>query len=275
MRFAGRLILAVVFIFLALEAYTDTALAWRKGTGHHRTKKGVGKKHPKSQRHRRSRRHRLSKRYLQMRSAWHSTAPQALSRFFASAPIPAIEIRPIYRDQRYVVQPLSLAGDLDATHQEIVEHAFATEEGLSLPIHPRLTRLIYRAMRHFGAPYVHLISGVRKTRATSRHRQGLAADIVLPGVSDKRLFHYLCDQGFVGVGLYPTSGFVHLDIREASYFWIDRSAPGRKQRTRPTLPKLAAHRDREALDRGETSELISPEPTNMTPVDEPSDIQTE
>ena len=31
--------------------------------------------------------------------------------------------------------------------------------------------------------------------------------------------------GFVGVGVYPVSGFVHLDVRERSYFWVDTSGP--------------------------------------------------
>jgi hypothetical protein len=36
----------------------------------------------------------------------------------------------------------------------------------------------------------------------------------------------------VGVGYYPRSGFVHLDRRDRSFYWIDNSGPGQRSRTR-------------------------------------------
>jgi hypothetical protein len=35
-------------------------------------------------------------------------------------------------------------------------------------------------------------------------------------------------RGFddVGVGYYPNSSFVHLDVREVNTYWIDYSGPG-------------------------------------------------
>ena len=74
-------------------------------------------------------------------------------------------------------------------------------------------------------------------RPESRHSLGRAADVVLPGVSDRKLARYFRGLPSVGVGLYPNSGFVHIDVREASYHWIDNSFPGHVQRVRPLKGK--------------------------------------
>ena len=50
--------------------------------------------------------------------------------------------------------------------------------------------------------------------------------------------------GFVGVGIYPTSQFVHVDVRPRSYFWIDNSGPGKRNRERGILPELVAASDK-------------------------------
>ena len=53
------------------------------------------------------------------------------------------------------------------------------------------------------------------------------------------------------MGVYPTSGFVHVDVRDRSYFWVDASGPGRRNRTRGILGNLAQASDRAAVARGE------------------------
>src|SRR5262249_52889029 len=59
------------------------------------------------------------------------------------------------------------------------------------------------------------------------------------------------ELGFVGVGLYPASGFVHIDVRDRSYFWIDASGPGKRNRERGVYGDLAKKADEQALARGE------------------------
>ncbi|MFK5065634.1 hypothetical protein, partial [Klebsiella pneumoniae] len=54
-----------------------------------------------------------------------------------------------------------------------------------------------------------------------------------------------------GVGVYPASGFVHVDVRERSYFWLDSSAPGKRNRERGVHSDLAQRADAAALARGE------------------------
>ena len=73
----------------------------------------------------------------------------------------------------------------------------------------------------------------------------------MPGVSDEEVARFVRDQGFVGCGVYPVSGFVHVDVRERSYFWVDSSGPGKKNRTRGILGDLAARADQRAAERGE------------------------
>jgi len=112
---------------------------------------------------------------------------------------------------------------------------------------------LYLISYHFDRP-IEMISFYRRTdRRTSRHRQGKAIDFSIPGVPIRDVYRYararLGDRG-VGIGLYPRSGFIHLDIRDHSYFWIDDSGPGQRPRYRRNVPqqepgwRKAAHRPR-------------------------------
>jgi hypothetical protein len=69
-------------------------------------------------------------------------------------------------------------------------------------------------------------------------------------VADEEVARYARELGFVGVGVYPTSQFVHVDIRPRSYFWVDFSGPHMKNRERGILGDLAAQSDAAALARG-------------------------
>jgi hypothetical protein len=49
----------------------------------------------------------------------------------------------------------------------------------------------------------------------------------------------------VGVGFYPTSGFVHLDVRKGpSFYWVDRSGPGKPSCLVRIQSKFAVKMDR-------------------------------
>ncbi|MDH5493904.1 MAG: DUF882 domain-containing protein, partial [Myxococcales bacterium] len=171
---------------------------------------------------------------------WLESSPRALVLRPIGDRTP-FELLPDLGEDRFGPRPLGLARKAFAYRRDGATHA----------IHPRLLELVYRAVHHFEAPYVHLVSGYRTTRATSRHAQGRAIDMVLPGVSDRRLAAYLRGFGFVGVGLYPVSGFVHLDVRARSYFWEDRSGPGQRNRERAVRGGEARSADARARERGE------------------------
>ena len=98
-------------------------------------------------------------------------------------------------------------------------------------INPRLTRLIYETGRHFAGRRIEVVSGYRHPRVAknkrSPHMKCLACDMRVSGVKNTELRDFF-RQRFknVGVGYYPNSSFVHLDVRKASAFWIDYSGPG-------------------------------------------------
>src|SRR5262249_27541207 len=86
---------------------------------------------------------------------------------------------------------------------------------------------------------------------TSNHGKGRAMDLVIPGAPDTEVARFARTIGFVGVGLYPRSGFVHVDSRSKSFFWIDPSGPGQRSHVLPILLNITAASDAKARDRGE------------------------
>jgi uncharacterized protein YcbK (DUF882 family) len=99
-------------------------------------------------------------------------------------------------------------------------------------INPRLTRLIYETGRAYPGRRIEVISGYRHPKVArnprSPHKKGLACDMRVEGVKNSELRDFFRTRfSKVGVGFYPNSSFVHLDVRKsASAFWIDWSGPG-------------------------------------------------
>jgi uncharacterized protein YcbK (DUF882 family) len=129
-----------------------------------------------------------------------------------------------------------------------------TRTGTSHPVEPRLIDLVYMLETHFQSREVRVVSGYRAPhgRAGSNHGKGRAIDLVVSGSTDIETAAYARTLGFVGVGIYPASGFVHIDVRDRSYFWSDSSGPGRRNRERGILGDLAASSDHAAVLRGAT-----------------------
>jgi len=101
-------------------------------------------------------------------------------------------------------------------------------------VDPRLYEMMSRVYDHFGRKRITLVSGFRFTeRDSSRHHHASAMDIKISGVTINEMYAYAesLDMGGMGVGLYPTSQFIHFDYRapgEPSYRWTDYSGPGSK-----------------------------------------------
>lgn len=97
------------------------------------------------------------------------------------------------------------------------------------PIDPRLITLLSHVYDHFGGRPLEIVSGYRNQRKqTSNHYKATAADIRIKGVAPKKIraFAETLDTGGMGIGLYPRSLFVHIDVRPLpSYRWIDYSPP--------------------------------------------------
>ncbi len=93
------------------------------------------------------------------------------------------------------------------------------------PISLKLIELVDHLQDHFGAEEIRVISGYRspeynaQLRRRSRrvahdslHMKGMAMDIRMPGVSKFKIGRYAREIAIGGVGVYPRSGFVHVDV---------------------------------------------------------------
>ena len=103
------------------------------------------------------------------------------------------------------------------------------------PLPPaRLVEILARVSDHFGGRQITIVSGYRhsggNTRESSRHTRGHALDIRVRGVPNHAVRDYLRSFDRVGVGFYPRSHFVHIDVRDRSAYWVDWSRPGEAPR---------------------------------------------
>ncbi len=254
------LLLLTCFVELPMStsfADTNSTRSHRVGTDARRRRAGA----------RVRRRPRLTTAQRRQIQRWHAHPESRQVRAWLAQSPPPLVFFPIHGQTRWSLTPSNDEGDFEGEALLLAGQALVSRDGETHPIHPRLVALVYRAVRHFRAPYVHVISGYRPGRPSSRHAQGRAIDFVLPGVSDRRLAGFLRPQGFVGVGIYPVSGFVHLDVRGRSHFWSDSSGPNEPNRERPMLRSHAARYDAAArrlgveplsdvdLDAGEPDEV--------------------
>jgi len=128
----------------------------------------------------------------------------------------------------------------------------------------RTLQLIYKAAYHFGSYEVEVVSAYRKP---GRHREGphgtgAAVDFRLRNVTAALLASFLRDQPRTGVGVYthPKTQYVHLDVREHSFHWLDASPPRRRWRE-----KSIGARDLVVRDGSFTPALDLPEGLATTP----------
>jgi LysM repeat protein len=99
----------------------------------------------------------------------------------------------------------------------------------------RLLRLIVEVSNTFGGRPIHIVSGYRTTSffRDSRHKTSQAVDFAIAGVPNAVARDYLMTLDNVGVGYYPNSTFLHLDVRPHSTHWTDYAGPGEAPRKTP------------------------------------------
>ena len=98
---------------------------------------------------------------------------------------------------------------------------------------PELIRVLTRVSDKFGGRPIRIVSGYR-TRSffeDSRHKSSRAVDFSIPGVDNATVRDYLRTLPAVGVGYYPKSSFVHLDVRDTPTYWVDYAGPGERPRS--------------------------------------------
>ena len=107
-------------------------------------------------------------------------------------------------------------------------YEFACKDGSDkYMVDPALVLILQKIRDHFKVPVV--INSAYRTAAhnkkvngspTSRHLSGMAADIVVQGVTPLKVCQYAESIGVKGVGQYGS--FVHVDTRPNKSFWIGR-----------------------------------------------------
>lgn len=110
-----------------------------------------------------------------------------------------------------------------------IEKMFASwRTGARHPIDARLMKLVATISDAFAGRPIRVVSGYRERSyaVESKHKVGRALDFSIPGVPNRVLRDYLRTLPDVGVGYYPNSTHVHVDVREAPSYWVDTAKPG-------------------------------------------------
>ncbi len=97
-------------------------------------------------------------------------------------------------------------------------------------VHTRLLRVLSYLADHFNGRTIVVVSAYRSAQngnnGSSRHATGEAVDVRVEGVPNEVLRDYCLTLSKVGVGYYPRSSFVHVDVRSKAVYWVDWSRPG-------------------------------------------------
>ena len=100
--------------------------------------------------------------------------------------------------------------------------------GAETPIDPRLISLLHAIAQRTGQKIL-LVSGYRlrmySTVSFTYHARGMAADIRIPGMTALMVRDLAVSMGVKGVGYYPNSLFVHVDVRDQKSYWTDYGTP--------------------------------------------------
>ncbi|MDP8999678.1 MAG: DUF882 domain-containing protein [Myxococcota bacterium] len=166
---------------------------------------------------------------------------------------PMLALTTLNRGESLTIPAAGDDGGFASADLDRVAHLLRAATGDEHPVDPRVLSLVYRIETSFHVPEVRIVSGYRLPRPGSRsnHCKGRAMDIIVPGIADEEVARFARETGFAGVGVYPTSQFVHVDVRPRSYFWVDYSGPHMRNRERGILGELAAKSDALALARGQ------------------------
>jgi uncharacterized protein YcbK (DUF882 family) len=194
--------------------------------------------------------------YADMIRRWHVPPAEAPGLTPEGRSLLVLEI--LNTEERLELAPVRDDGGWTEQDIERASHALRDpRNNQEKPIEPRVLDLAYRVQVHFQAKALRVVSAFR--RGVSKHGKGRAIDLVVPGVRDDEVARFARTFGFVGVGLYPRSGFVHLDTRPRSYFWVDSSGPGQKSRSVQVFGKVGEESDARAVDRGEIAPTFNGE----------------
>lgn len=93
------------------------------------------------------------------------------------------------------------------------------------PVEPLHEELLVR-LQHLGDTFrghdIEIFGGLRpNARESSRHRHARALDLRVDGIPLARVRDALVTLERTGVGYFPNSVFVHVDVRDERHAWVD------------------------------------------------------
>jgi len=168
---------------------------------------------------------------LTLQSTTPAPPPPSMIRPIHAAEAPAVELVHLRKATRHTLVLFDAEGHLQAAAlQELREFLADPRTQIDHPIHWRLAALLVAVAAHYPGRPIEVVSGYRhhnRHHDRSRHTRGHAIDFRVPGVPNRTLFETLrASFADVGVGYYPNSTFVHLDVRDRNTIWVDYSGPG-------------------------------------------------
>lgn len=156
------------------------------------------------------------------------------------------------KSERRTVTMFDKRGRVRMYARRTISQLARSKKGKVKILHPRLIQLLGRVAEHYPGHDIEIISGFRphkRGKKRSQHSKARAVDFRVRGVSNRELYNYLNTFDKVGVGFYPNSTFVHLDVRDTRYHWTDVSGPGEPARyVKADAPYAAEDMADEAVD---------------------------
>jgi uncharacterized protein YcbK (DUF882 family) len=117
------------------------------------------------------------------------------------------------------------SGEVEASCYRALRHLMrCLRTGAETPMDPRLVELLYRISQRTHQK-IQMVSGFRapmfSLATLSYHTRGMAADIRVPGMTPLMVRDLVRSMGVKGIGYYPVSKFVHVDVRDQHQEWTD------------------------------------------------------
>jgi uncharacterized protein YcbK (DUF882 family) len=158
--------------------------------------------------------------------AGYSVPDEKLRWHLPPAPSGNLHLFHAFRGESLKINIYNPDGSYNVDALNAVSHLLrCTRTDTERDIEPRLLAVLSHVYDHFGERRIEVTSGYRNQRhTTSNHYRGSATDIFIPGVKPTKLraFVETLDAGGMGIGIYPRSGFLHVDVRPPpSYRWTD------------------------------------------------------
>lgn len=153
---------------------------------------------------------------------------------------PAVHLEHLTTHDALTLRPAGSRGGFGGQAMKSVSRVLRCHHtGKRHAISARLVNVLYATARHFHSSRIFVVAGYRapavarkKGNPRSAHKRGVACDFRLDGVRIEAIRDYLRETYHtVGVGYYPNSGFIHVDVgRSHAAYWVDYSGPGEKAR---------------------------------------------